>query len=222
MTIDEMHILFRAIGQQMGMEDIRVILPKTIDVLINDAITEKVNSILINHTNIAFKDKFSNKAFIQSNEVSPINALRTLYKEKSISFEENNNLEKIILDINKALIYTSFDIKYIDDNRIYNCRLIEGDELADTLNDYLNSASWQYPIVSMFSDENDAEYLKLFINSKSHIPNTLIVKYIVAPNVVKWDENVNNRVDCNLPNYLHNDIVNMAVNKFFASLNATK
>ena len=41
MTIQEMHQLFRVVGQQMGMQTIRAILPEEIDVFLNMAINDR-------------------------------------------------------------------------------------------------------------------------------------------------------------------------------------
>ena len=50
MNIQEMHNIFRTLGQQMGLQRIRGILPESIDVYINDAIIEKVRSVVIANT----------------------------------------------------------------------------------------------------------------------------------------------------------------------------
>lgn len=219
MTIDEMHKLFGVLGQQMGLENIRVILPNEIDILINNVISDKINAVLVEHTNVSFKERYSSKLSIQNNSVTPINALRTLYKVKYADINSIDDLKEIIIDNNDILIYTSFSIIY-DDSHKYHCRLIENDELFNTLNDYLNGASWDYPIAAMYAN-SDTEYVKVFTNSKYHVPKQLEISYIAKPNKVKWDKQEQNRVDCNLPEYLHHEIVTDAVNKFIASVSVT-
>ena len=216
MDISQMHEMFRTVGQQVGMQDIRAILPESIDIFLNIAIIEKARSIIMENT----KTAFSNRVSIQNNFVSPINALRTLYRRKEQTL--TNVKQNVILNPGEnVFLYTSFSIRYKNNDREYKCRLIDGDKLEETLNEPLNCASWDYPICSMFADENNAEYLKIFNNSKSHTPEALIVKYIVNPATVKYSGNAEECVNCDLPDYLHNEIVELAVTKFFKSIAAT-
>lgn len=215
MEIPQMHEMFRTVGQQVGMQDVRGILPESIDVFLNMAIVEKTRSIVMENTKTAFPNRVS----IQNNFVSPINALRTLYRRKEITITDvTKDIQLSQLD--NVFLYTSFAIRYDNDSE-YKCRFIDGDKLEETLNDVLNGASWDYPICSMFNNEKGSEYLKVFINSKSHEPNAIIVKYIANPAVVKYSKNEGERVNCDLPDYLHSEIVELAVSKFFKSVAAT-
>lgn len=219
MDIDKMHIVFRVLGQQVGMQKIRAILPESIDVFINETINEKVRTVVLENTNMAFRDRVS----IHKNPISPINSIRTLYKTKSLSVPAkgaDSSFYKVDMDIEKVMYFTSFNVDY-SSKKIISTRFIESDFLADTLRDYCNSASWDYPIVSMFSDEDDKEYVQLFTDSETKVPQILNVQYIELPAVVKWDADVNKRVDCNLPESIHNEIVELAVSKFFTSVGYT-
>lgn len=211
-----MHEMFRTVGQQVGMQDVRAILPESIDIFINMAIIEKARSIVIENTKTAFPNRVS----IQNNFVSPINALRTLYRRKEITITDiTKNVQLSQLD--NVFLYTSFAIRYDNNDSEYKCRFIDGDKLEETLNDVLNGASWDYPICSMFNSENNSEYLKVFINSNSHKPNAIIIKYIANPAVVKFSKTAAECVNCDLPDYLHSEIVELAVSKFFKSVTAT-
>lgn len=211
-----MHEMFRTVGQQVGMQDVRAILPESIDIFINIAIIEKARSIVIENTKTAFPNRVS----IQNNFVSPINALRTLYRRKEITITDiTKNVQLSQLD--NVFLYTSFAIRYDNNDSEYKCRFIDGDKLEETLNDVLNGASWDYPICSMFNGENNSEYLKVFINSNSHTPNAIIIKYIANPAVVKFSKNAAECINCDLPDYLHSEIVELAVSKFFKSVTAT-
>lgn len=216
MDISQMHEMFRTVGQQVGMQDVRAILPESIDIFINIAIIEKARSIVIENTKTAFPNRVS----IQNNFVSPINALRTLYRRKEITITDiTKNVQLSQLD--NVFLYTSFAIRYDNNDSEYKCRFIDGDKLEETLNDVLNGASWDYPICSMFNGENNSEYLKVFINSNSHTPNAIIIKYIANPAVVKFSKNAAECINCDLPDYLHSEIVELAVSKFFKSVTAT-
>ena len=211
-----MHEMFRTVGQQVGMQDVRAILPESIDIFINIAIIEKARSIVMENTKTAFPNRVS----IQNNFVSPINALRTLYRRKEITITDITK-DVQLSQLDNVFLYTSFAIRYNNNDREYKCRFIDGDKLEETLNDVLNGASWDYPICSMFNGENNSEYLKVFINSNSHTPNAIIIKYIANPAVVKFSKTAAECVNCDLPDYLHSEIVELAVSKFFKSVTAT-
>ena len=207
-----MHEMFRTVGQQVGMQDVRGILPESIDIFINIAIIEKARSIVMENTKTAFPNRVS----IQNNFVSPINALRTLYRRKEITITDITK-DVQLSQLDNVFLYTSFAIRYNNNDSEYKCRFIDGDKLEETLNDVLNSASWDYPICSMFNGENNSEYLKVFINSNSHTPKAIIIKYIANPAVVKFSKNTAECINCDLPDYLHSEIVELAVSKFFKS-----
>lgn len=211
-----MHEMFRTVGQQVGMQDVRAILPESIDIFINIAIIEKARSIVMENTKTAFPNRVS----IQNNFVSPINALRTLYRRKEINITDITK-DVQLSQLDNVFLYTSFAIRYDNNDSEYKCRFIDGDKLEETLNDVLNGASWDYPICSMFNGENNSEYLKVFINSNSHTPNAIIIKYIANPAVVKFSKNAAECINCDLPDYLHSEIVELAVSKFFKSVTAT-
>ena len=216
MDISQMHEMFRTVGQQVGMQDVRAILPESIDIFINIAIIEKARSIVMENTKTAFPNRVS----IQNNFVSPINALRTLYRRKEITITDITK-DVQLSQLDNVFLYTSFAIRYDNNDSEYKCRFIDGDKLEETLNDVLNGASWDYPICSMFNGENNSEYLKVFINSNSHTPNAIIIKYIANPAVVIFSKTAAECVNCDLPDYLHSEIVELAVSKFFKSVTAT-
>lgn len=216
MDISQMHEMFRTVGQQVGMQDVRAILPESIDIFINIAIIEKARSIVMENTKTAFPNRVS----IQNNFVSPINALRTLYRRKEITITDITK-DVQLSQLDNVFLYTSFAIRYDNNDSEYKCRFIDGDKLEETLNDVLNGTSWDYPICSMFNGENNSEYLKVFINSNSHTPNAIIIKYIANPAVVKFSKNAAECINCDLPDYLHSEIVELAVSKFFKSVTAT-
>ena len=56
MNIAEMHNVFRTLGQQMGMQLNRGILPESIDIYLNEAIIEKVQVDLLRGVHTALQD----------------------------------------------------------------------------------------------------------------------------------------------------------------------
>ena len=79
MTIAEMHVWFRQYAQQMGMQNVRAILPEQIDNLINTSTKDTIDEVIGRNVGI------TNDRFITDNsKLANINALRTLYKVKTI------------------------------------------------------------------------------------------------------------------------------------------
>ena len=79
MNIAEMHVWFRQYAQQMGMQNVRAILPEQIDVLINTAISDMVNQLV--RENVGVKN---DRVITDNAKLNQINALRSLYKVKEL------------------------------------------------------------------------------------------------------------------------------------------
>ena len=75
MNIAEMHVYFRQYAQQMGMQNVRAILPEQIDVLLNTVISDKINKIIRENTSVT-----GDRVVTDGSKVSHINALAPLYK----------------------------------------------------------------------------------------------------------------------------------------------
>lgn len=239
-----MHNTFRILGQQMGMQLNRGILPESIDVYINNAITEKVRTELFSGVHTALQES----AGVQASTMSTINSLRTLYRNARIQngfyIDSPNIGEKFFMyaynktngyhvlnmptyeflesinHIISPMMYLGFSVEY-DDNSMGNptsCRLIGADVLETTLRDFCNGASKDSPIAVLLSSDKGKDQLHLHINSKNTVINYLNIKYIKTPNIVKYDVDLDNCVNCDLPDYTHFDIVENAVIKFYKSL----
>ena len=76
MNIHEMHTTFRTLGQQMGMQLGRAILPESIDVCLNDTIIELTRQELLSGITNAIQDSVGT----QASTMSVINAFRTLHR----------------------------------------------------------------------------------------------------------------------------------------------
>lgn len=200
MVIAEMHQYFRVLCQKAGMQLVNVILPEEIDAFINLTIVEKVRELITTNATSVFQDKVSNR----DGSVTPINSLRNLYFEKELDAYYGNRFDISTLN---AMYYISFAVKHGD--RKYKCRLIVPEKLEDTLNDYCNGASKDYPICSVFN--NDEQIVcETYGSNDTH---KLIVKYIKKPNTVSYVDNI----DCDLLEQYHGEIVQQAVNKYFVS-----
>ena len=80
MTIAEMHVNFRQYAQQMGMQNVRAILPEQIDLLLNQSITDTVNQLIRENIGIT-----NDRVITDNSKIGQINAFRTLYDVKEIS-----------------------------------------------------------------------------------------------------------------------------------------
>lgn len=216
MTIEEMHVMFREVAQQMGLQTVRAIFSENIDICLNNAIIAKTRNLLAeNIGNIP-----TNKA--KQIGVSPLNSLRTLYKEGIINADNINgegteiNPFTFNIDTTEIMLITSFKLYY--DTKLYECRIIENEELSDTLRDFCNRASKTYPIVTAFGTENEIN-IQLYNGNDKTKPKQIKYSYIKLPNTVVYDEEYgDNNINCDLPIYLHNDIVNDAVKYYLSSI----
>ena len=252
MNIQKMHETFRTLGQQKGMQLVRVILPEEIDVYINDAIAEKTHAELIKA--IDYSVKATNN--VLTSAMTNINLFKSLYRNArfKLDVDKSGNLLKAYIADNgyheiilptidcslkdsielqsdeyfiNPMLYIAFSVDYDDiKGTSRNCRVIPLDELDNTLNDFCNSASKEYPIISIVGnpflnsdvESNSNHYdssLQLYTNKRNCKVNFINIKYIKKPNVVDY----NNGIDCDLADYCHYEIVELAVQKYLSSIN---
>lgn len=239
MNIADMHVWFRQYAQQMGLQNVRAILPEQIDLVINTSITDIVNQIITQNIGIT-----NDRIITDNSKISQINALRTLYKTfdsgfKSTTVEvwkkDDNSPTKClsakIADLDKANSNKDFDylflvdlsIKYTvnaDNNSFTNyfpVRLIDDCYLADTLNDFILRPRLRSPIavinngvINIYYKNNDDT-----IFGENIKPYTLRVAYIGKPAKVAYLSDVGGiNVNCDLPEHLHVDILKHAVDLY--------
>ena len=90
MNIADMHIMFRQLAQQMGMQNVRAILPEQIDLLLNTAITDVINEII--KRNIAGTN---DRVITDNSKIGQINALSTLYKVRECTFVRADDVDSL-------------------------------------------------------------------------------------------------------------------------------
>ena len=255
MNIQEMHNTFRTLGQQMGMQLGRVILPESIDVCLNDTIIELTRQELLSGVTNAIQDSVST----QASTMSVINAFRTLhrvaryrcenisvYDNKKVQYKDVDNgymifniptIETSILvsgdeyKIN-PMLFLGFSIEYGETKGIVKgCRIVSSDVIDMTLADYCSRPSKEYPIAvlsgipNLSETDNKDELLNSQSNEQVEIYTDkncnityINIKYIKYPNIVKFDKDLDKCVNCDLPEYLHFEIVEKAVTKFHNSI----
>ena len=75
MTTAEMHQMFRNYAQQMGMQNVRAILPSQIDMLLNNSISDTVNQVIVQNIGTT-----SDRVITDNSKLNQVNALKSLYK----------------------------------------------------------------------------------------------------------------------------------------------
>lgn len=242
MTIAEMHVWFRQYAQQMGMQNVRAILPEQIDLLINTSITDTINQIITQNIGVT-----NDRVITDNSKIGQINALRSLYKVIEVIADPDNgdepfskgNIDTIyniianFRDIDGEEPGQLFEYLYLVDlainyktstNKITNyfpVRLIDDAFLADTLNDFILKPRVRTPIAVIYNNK-----IQLYINDivntglpQNLIPNVLRISYIGKPAKVAYLSDVGGtNVDCDLPEYMHVDILKHAVDLYRISI----
>lgn len=225
MTINEMHIAFRTIAQQMGLHLYRAILPESIDTYLNFSIREVTQSIINTNVSEPYKDKVTH----QDNDISPVNSLRTLVKHfvaNSGYIKKDSIEDKFVCTVSKSalinpMFYTSFGVMIGNDALFRHCRIIEKDKLQITILDYCNKASNEYPIVVLDGEDENDVIFNIYKGNGVNDINKFGIFYLKHPNTVKYDETGATSVNCDLPEHLHNKVVELAVTKYVQSVNLT-
>lgn len=217
--------MFRELAQQMGMQTTRAILPEDIDICLNVAIKDVVKELIAE--NIGYinpNDKFSR----HNNAISSINGLRTLMKKQNIIADDINGtgtpINPFAFDIsdNNVMLYLSFKIIY-DNNSLYDCRIIEHENLGNTVQDFSNRPAKDAPICTIIGDGSKIT-VNVINGTKNGIkPSSFQYLYIENPVEVYFEDyDSTNNVNCNMPEYLHKDIVERAINIYLQSVGAVR
>ena len=245
MTIREMHIMFRQYAQQMGMQNVRAILPEQIDLLINNSINDVINQVITQNIGTT-----NDRVITDNSKLNQINALKSLYKvwkgKVTLGDAKTNYIASYELPINAfksggtynndGVNSTSISYIYIVDlsisykkdtnfvSNIFPIRIIDDMYLADVVNDFILHPTFRSPVATVHDNT-----IELYIDKpdSSNAPfkfqgcdvDEIRLSYISKPSQVKFLEDVNGtNVDCDLPEYLHVDIVKHAVELYRTAL----
>lgn len=101
MNIAEMHVWFRQYAQQMGLQNVRAILPEQIDLVINTSITDIVNQIITQNIGIT-----NDRIITDNSKIGQINALRSLYKvllidSRSFDKDDTSFIKRMYLNLSE-------------------------------------------------------------------------------------------------------------------------
>lgn len=262
MNIAEMHVWFRQYAQQMGMQNVRAILPEQIDLLINTSITDIVNQLIKENIGIT-----NDRIITDNSKIGQINALRSLYTVELIDLTKangiftfkaanrlsgrlttnnntntTNNIPDYLFLVDFSINYKKTSTGYVDnisedvsiaedalETNYFPIRMIDDSFLADTLNDFILKNRLRSPIIVTYNNDSKSIFDLYIDKFKSKtignttyytldndlIPYTLRMSYIAKPAIVSYSEDINGtNVDCNLPEYMHVDILKHAVDLY--------
>ena len=103
-----MHKMFRQYAQQMGMQNVRAILPEQIDLLINNSISDTINQVITQNIGIT-----NDRVISDASKLNQVNALKSLYKvwKGSIADATFKGKEKTSYTISFQLPLNNFKLK---------------------------------------------------------------------------------------------------------------
>lgn len=244
MDISEMHQMFRQYAQQMGMQNVRAIMPEQIDLIINNSISDTINQVITQNIGIT-----NDRVISDASKLNQVNALKSLYKvwKGSIADVTIKGKEKTNYIISFQLPLNNFKTtgSYTDDGNsstaisflymvdlsinykksdfvtnVFPVRIVDDQFVADVVNDFVLAPTMRSPVASihdnlveLYIDKADAkpENRQPFTFKGVSI-NELRLSYIAKPAVVRFAEDVDGtNVNCDLPEYMHVDIVKHAV-----------
>lgn len=241
MKIDEMHLMFRQYAQQMGMQYVRAILPEQIDLFINNAISDAINEVIT--TNIA---ETTDRVITDNSKLGQTNAFRKLYKVVEVGSDANGlskesaftlkysydmtanaTLYDQVAQKDKYLYLVDVSVNYKKGDFTTNwfpVRIIDDSKLSDVLNDFILSPRLRSPASVIYNNTMDV-YIDRLKNGK--LPNDMElnkfrISYLSMPATVKYVADLNSEnVDCDLPDYMHVDIVKHAVDLYRSALSGS-
>jgi len=239
-----MHQMFRQYAQQMGMQNVRAILPEQIDLFINNSISDTINQVITQNIGIT-----NDRVISDASKLNQVNALKSLYKvwKGSIADVTIKGKEKTTYIISFQLPLNNFKTTgtYTDDGNsstaisflymvdlsinykksdfvtnVFPVRIVDDQFVADVINDFVLAPTMRSPVASIHDS-----LIELYIDKADAKPedrqpftfkgvsiNELRLSYIAKPAVVRFAEDVDGtNVDCDLPEYMHVDIVKHAV-----------
>lgn len=221
MTIGEMHVMFRQLAQQMGMQTIRAILPSEIDACINIAINDVIKKLIAENLGSAGNEQVT----IYNARVGQINGLSTLSKRLSLTApikSNQRNCYTTYVPLDTVMYITAVEIGYEGTNSFYDARVTQAELLGRTLEDYCNAPTYKSPVV-VFLGQVDRVDVEIYSSSTGNglIPTKANAVIISKPAVVMYSDVEGDGVNCDMPDYMHIDIVKAAAEIYLRSVGIT-
>lgn len=215
MDIQNMHITFRQLAQQMGMQNVRAILPAQIDVLLNTAISDIVNQLVRENVGLSNNDGHTDMF-----KIGQTDALRTLQRDESLVVSEEYEQTKIYFVPKDLLYLTNVYVKYSlqGSDRVFPMRLVDSAYYANAMTDSVLKPTYKSPIAVYTNEKVVVDFGYKGINEHFINPKA-IANYIKTPNTVKLALNTEEEsIDCDLPESLHETVVKYAVDLYRRSV----
>lgn len=221
MTIGEMHVMFRQLAQQMGMQTIRAILPSEIDACINIAINDVIKKLIAENLGSAGNEQVT----IYNARVGQINGLSTLSKRLNLTAPIKSiprNCFDTYIPLDTVMYITAVEVGYRETNIMYDARVTQAELLGRTLEDYCNAPTYKSPVVVFLGQVGrvDIEIYTSFTRN-GLIPTKANAVVISKPAVVIYSDVEGDGVDCDMPDYMHIDIVKAAAEIYLRSVGIT-
>lgn len=221
MTIGEMHVMFRQLAQQMGMQTIRAILPSEIDACINIAINDVIKKLIAENLGSAGNEQVT----IYNARVGQINGLSTLSKRLSLTApikSNQRNCYTTYVPLDTVMYITAVEIGYEGTNSFYDARVTQAELLGRTLEDYCNAPTYKSPVV-VFLGQVDRVDVEIYSSSTGNglMPTKANAVIISKPAVVMYSDVEGDGVNCDMPDYMHIDIVKAAAEIYLRSVGIT-
>ena len=223
MDINQMHIVFRQLAQQMGMQNVRAILPAQIDVLLNTAISDIVNQLVRENVGLSNNDGHTDMF-----KIGQTDALRTLQKQEEFRVQGTliDDLETSIDVVgNNVLHLIDLYAKYTVDkgdetiNVTKPIRIIDVGYLSNTLNDAVLKPTYKSPIAIFVNSRIKLYFGKAIKGLNDNVD--VVYSYIAVPkkvHIANPDDTGDVNVDCDLPEQLHETVVKYAVDLYRRSV----
>lgn len=216
-----MHVMFRQLAQQMGMQTIRAILPSEIDACINIAINDVIKKLIAENLGSAGNEQVT----IYNARVGQINGLSTLSKRLSLTApikSNQRNCYTTYVPLDTVMYITAVEIGYEETNSFYDARVTQAELLGRTLEDYCNAPTYKSPVV-VFLGQVDRVDVEVYSSSTGNglIPTKANAVIISKPAVVMYNDVEEDGVDCDMPDYMHIDIVKVAAEIYLRSVGIT-
>ena len=218
MNISDMHVMFRQLAQQMGMQNVLAIRPEQIDVLLNTSISDIVNQLVREHVGLKKEPNG-----LTNGKINQVNELKTLYEVHEININGTGEMltEEIATALNSGsnspyLYLIDFAVKYSDVSGLFPIRVIESSELANTLNDAVLKPKRTSPVMVIYNtvvNNQNKDNVEIYFGTSVSKP-IIRVSYIRKPVEV----NLATPTNCDLPETLHVDIVKHAVDLYNISV----
>lgn len=182
MDIVQMHVWFRQYAQQMGMQNVRALLPEQIDILINTSISDTVNQILAEHVALT-----NDRVVTDNSKLGQINSLMTLHQVKEFAFNEsaetqNNSNPSVVVPVTgkkKQGLFRLSDVITSDSTKVDGYNDVPSNEFR-LLGLFITNLDIDYKVDD--SVDNITDYYPVRIIDNMYLADTL-QDFVLAPRV---------------------------------------